>query len=231
MLREQLRKIVLMAIVINSSVSFAAEAQKLMFGNYVGAIYGDGSGSLGEQYDPSVTMGCTFFNCKADRKQARVDPYFAFQDRWQFQIKIDEMTDEKKITIYRDPYQMREKYGEQKLTNANISLWINLSNKNKELLCVKGHDFPDTKGMIRVDKNDPATTNKNGCLLLNESLDRQLRSGTKITIRGSHWPYAGPETQRISLGGYSAVIDFLRSIRDTDQQGQRTSSRGPAQML
>jgi hypothetical protein len=96
---------------------------------------------------------------------------------------------------------------------TSISLFLRLTDKNYESLCVLGHDYPDMTGMIRVDKNPPLETKENGCLQLTKNLDDQLRSGSKITIRGSKFPYRGAETQVIDLGGYAEMSDFLRSRR------------------
>ena len=67
--------------------------------------------------------------------------------------------------------------------------------------------------MIRVDSKKAIETNENGCLSLSNSLDNQLRSGLKVVIRGSHWPYKSPETKSISLDGYRVMTDFLRARR------------------
>jgi hypothetical protein len=122
------------------------------------------------------------------------------------------MTDEQKITVTKDVWKINEQFGQMRM-DSNINLWIRLTDKNYEVLCVLGHDYPGMTGMIRVDKNPPLETRENGCLELTNDLDDQLRSGSKITIRGSHFPYRGAETQVIDLGGYSEVSDFLRSRR------------------
>ena len=215
MLREQKRmllKILSVLILTLNSLVALAEAESLVFGDYVGKIYDDGSGSLGKRFDPEVTMGCDSFKCRMDRRDAEEDPDMAFNDQWRFHVTIDEMTDEQKITVRRDPYKIIESAGEMAM-KSNISLWLRLTDKDYESLCVLGHDYPDMTGMIRVDNNPPLKTKENGCLLLTKDLDDQLRSGSKITIRGSKFPYRGAETQEIDLGGYAAITDFLRSRR------------------
>jgi len=207
------KTLVLLFFTWSSFVALAeSNREPLVFGDYVGHIYGDGSGSLGKRYDPKVYSKCSSFSCQFDRDKAEEDPYMALKDRWSFHIKIDEMTDEQKITVRRGAYRITEEFGEVRL-KTSISLWLRLTDKNSESLCVLGHDFPGVTGMIRVDKNPPIETKENGCVQLTESLDNQLRAGNKITIRGSAWPYRGAETQEIDLGGYAAITDFLRSRR------------------
>ena len=96
---------------------------------------------------------------------------------------------------------------------SDIYLWVNLSQSSQEVLCVAGHDYPGLTAMIRVDGKKAIETNENGCLSLSNSLDDQLRSGLKVVIRGSHWPYKSPETKSISLDGYRVMTDFLRARR------------------
>jgi hypothetical protein len=213
MLREQKRmllKILSVLILTLNSLVALAEAESLVFGDYVGKIYDGGSGSLGKRFDPEVTMSCKYFNCEYKRKNA--DTNTSFDDEWSFNIRNDEMTDEQKITVTKDAWKIDEEFGEIKM-KTSISLFLRLTDKNYESLCVLGHDYPDMTGMIRVDKNPPLETKENGCLQLTKNLDDQLRSGSKITIRGSKFPYRGAETQVIDLGGYSEMSDFLRSRR------------------
>lgn len=202
--------LLVLAIVANSCVALASEPEVLNFGDYVGRIYSDGSGSLGKRFDPSVTMSCKSFACEYDRKNA--DANTSFKDIWSFRIKNDEMTDAQVITVERRPYKISQEFGEMRLT-SNVYLWLNLSDSNKEVLCVAGHDFPGMKAMIRVDSNAPIETNEKGCLLLTKSLDGQMRTGSEVTIRGYHWPYRGAETFNIDLGGYIAITEYLRRIR------------------
>lgn len=189
---------------------WAQEAQVYDLGKYVARLYSDGSGSIGKRFDASVTKGCKSFSCEYDRKHA--DKNTILKDTWSFKIKNDEMTDEQKISARRYPYNMSDAFGEIKL-DSNVYLWINLSNADQEVLCVAGHDYPGKTAMIRVDKNDPIETNKNGCLHLNSSLDDQLRNGYTLVIRGYHWPYDRAETREISLGGYIQMREFLRARR------------------
>jgi hypothetical protein len=205
--------VIVLVFILNSFMALAeSESEALVFGDYVGFIYGDGSGSVGKRFDPEVIMGCDSFKCRMDRRDAEEDPDTAFKDRWRFHVTIDEMTDEQKITVRRDAYKIIKSNGELRM-KSNISLWLRLTDKDYESLCVLGHDYPDMTGMVRVDKNPPLETKENGCLLLTKDLDDQLRSGSKITIRGSKFPYRGAETQVIDLGGYAAITDFLRSRR------------------
>ena len=196
-------------LVLNSGVVLA-EYETLVFGDYLGKIYGDGSGTLGKRFDPEVTISCKTFSCEYDRKNA--DENTSFSDTWSFRIKIDEMTDEQQITVRKDAWKINEQFGEMRM-DSNIYLWVILNDKNSEVLCVAGHDYPGMTGVIRVDKNPPLETRENGCLELTKDLDDQLRSGSKLTIRGSHLPYRGAETQVIDLGGYSEMSEFLRSRR------------------
>lgn len=189
---------------------WAQEAQIYDLGNYVARLYSDGSGSIGKRFDLSATKGCKSFSCEYDRKHSDNDT--VFKDTWSFRIKNDEMTDEQKISVRRYPYKMTDQFGEIKL-DSNVYLWINLSNAHREVLCVAGHDFPGKTAMIRVDKNDPIETNKNGCLHLSSSLDDQLRKGNTLIIRGYHWPFDGAETREVSLGGYIKTTEFLRARR------------------
>ena len=204
-----LKKLNVLILTLNSLVVLA-ESETLVFGDYVGQIYSDGSGSLGKRFDPEVTMSCKTFNCEYNRSNS--DANTSFDDKWSFHIRNDEMTDEQKITVKKYAWKFTEEFGEIRMTSS-ISLWLRLTDKNYESLCVLGHDYPGMTAMIRVDKNPPLETKENGCLQLTKDLDGQLRSGSKITIRGSKFPYSGSETKVIDLGGYSEMSDFLRNRR------------------
>lgn len=175
--------------VLFSQTRVSSDAALLNFGNYIGRIWHDGSGVIGK---PSDVEG--------------------FKDTWSFRIKTDEMTDEKVITADRYAYTNSREFGKLKL-NYDIWLWLNFSKKDQEMLCIAGHDYPGKRGMIRIDKNRPITTNENRCVRLSKDLDTQLRKEGQITLRGYHWPYGGGETKTISLGGYIALSGFLRSKR------------------
>ena len=179
-------KVVLLSLFPIASI---ASETSLDLGDYIGRIFSDGSGTIGAPDD--------------------VNNYI---DTWSFRIKNDEMTDEKIITVNRYAYTNSEEFGKIQL-QYEIWLFINLSKTNKEILCIGGHDYPGKTGMIRIDKNAPITTDVNGCLRLNKKLDKQLRSGNKITLRGYNWPYEGGETKTINLNGYIATSEFLRSKR------------------
>ena len=204
-----LKKLSVLILTLSSSIVLA-ESETLVFGDYVGRIFSDGSGSLGKRFDPEVTISCKTFSYEYDRKNA--DENTSFSDTWSFHIRIDEMTDEQIITVTKDVYRISEQFGEIRM-DSSISLFINLTDRNYESLCVLGHDYPGMTGMIRVDKNPPLETRESGCLELTKDLDGQLRSGDIITIRGSNFPYRAPETHVIDLGGYSEISDFLRSRR------------------
>ena len=204
-----LKNLSVIILTLNSLVVLA-ESENLVFGDYVGKIFSDGSGSLGKRFDPEVTMSCKSFNCQYIRDNA--DANTSFEDKWNFHIKIDEMTDEQRITVRRYAYRFTEEFGEIKMGHK-IKLFLNLTYKDYELLCVSGHDFPGMTGMIRVDKNPAIETKEDGCLKLSKALDGQLRSGSKLTIRGSKFPSRSPKTRVIDLGGYSEMSDFLRNRR------------------
>lgn len=177
---------------------------------YVVKVYSDGSGTLGKSFDPESTLSCKSFSCEYKRKNANSKT--TFDDEWSFQVKNDEMDDEQIITVRRYPHKISDRFGEMQL-KSDIYLWINLSQSSREVLCVAGHDYPGLTAMIRVDNKKAIETNENGCLSLSNSLDDQLRSGSKVVIRGSHWPYKSPETKDISLDGYRVMTDFLRARR------------------
>ena len=192
-----------------SQYGVAEEAKILDFDRYVGRIYSDGSGSIAKRFDPKVTESCKTPSCKRDRKNANVNS--RFDDSWHFHIKNDEMSDKQIITVRKHPYTISKEFGEIRLT-SNIYLWLSLSTKGKEVICVSGHDYPGKNAMIRIDSNPAIKTNTEGCLWLTEDLDSQMKAGSKITIRGYHWPY-GYETSKISLGGYTKTTQFLRGER------------------
>ncbi|MEP1895712.1 MAG: hypothetical protein ABJQ98_16530 [Alloalcanivorax venustensis] len=177
---------------------------------YVVKIYSDGSGTIGKKFDPKSTLSCNSFSCEYKRKNANSET--TFDDEWSFQVKNDEMDDEQIITVRRYPHKISDRFGEMEL-KSDIYLWINLSQSTREVFCVAGHDYPGLTAMIRVDSEKAIETNENGCLSLSNSLDDQLRSGSKVFIRGSHWPYKSPETKNISLDGYRVMTDFLRDRR------------------
>jgi hypothetical protein len=187
-MKERLLPILLLILSVTAQGN---ESETLNIGNYVGKIYSDGSGSLGKKFDPNSTLGCKSFSCEYKRKNA--DATTSFDDTWSFHIRNDEMSDKQIITVARHPHKISKEFGEMKL-KSSIYLWLNLSGKNQELLCIAGHDFPGLAAMIRVDDNKAIETNEKGCLILSRELDDQLMAGKNLTIRGSHWPYKSPET-------------------------------------
>ncbi len=193
-----------------SYTTHATEAENLSFGEYLGKIYSDGSGFLGKRFDPSATLSCKSFTCEYKRKNASSET--TFDNTWSFQVKNDEMTDQRLITVHRRPYKMSAEFGELTL-KSNVYLWLNLSKASQEVLCVAGHDFPSMKAMIRIDDNSPIETNTEGCLILTKNIDSQLRSTDSILIRGYHWPHKTAETTSIDLGGYAEMTEYLRSKR------------------
>lgn len=190
--------------------AMSAEPDVIVKDGYVLKIYSDGSGTLGRQFDPQSTLSCESFSCEYKRKNAGSET--TFDDIWSFQVKSDEMNDEKVITVNRRPHKIDEEFGEMRL-ESEIYLWINFSETSREVLCVAGHDYPGLTAMIRVDNKNALKTNENGCLSLSPGLDGQLMSGSTLIIRGSHWPYKSPETKSISLDGYKKVSKFLRAQR------------------
>jgi len=217
--RMLLKKLSILILTFNSLVVLAesenflemhrADSENLVFGEYIGSIHKGGSGSLRKRFDPEVIKDCKTWICNAKRENPDLGTSNNF---WGFHIRNDEMTDEQLITVTRSAYFITEDFDEIPI-KSGISLYLDLSDKDYEVLCVLGHDFPGMIGMIRVDKTPAIETKENGCLQLTKELDSQLRSGSKITIRGFNFPYSAPETRVIELGGYSEMSDFLRSRR------------------
>ena len=165
------------------------EGKQLKLGNYVGRIYSDGSGNLGTPKDIAN-----------------------FSDYWHLQFNSDSITDKKIIKANRYAFNNTKEFGKVQY-KYHIWLSLDLSNKSSEYLCVAGHNFPGKKAFIRVEKNAPITTGENGCVLIDASLDSQLKKGNQITLRGYYWPYEGGEDQIISLAGYAELTEFLRKKR------------------
>ncbi len=185
----------------------ANEAQDLELGSYIGRIYQDGSGAIGQRFDPATLESCQTFSCKHRRSNATATTMVG--DYWSFQVKTDEMTDHRMIILSRRHHIISKEFGEMQ-PNSNIYLWLVLSSKARERVCVGGHDFPGKKAKIRVDSLPALTTNTEGCVPLTNQLYSQMSSGTTLTVRGYHWPYDAPETREIKLGGFKESVDFLR---------------------
>ncbi len=177
----------LFILVIQSAVG--ATATEKHYGNYVCQIYSDGSGSIG-----------------------RPEELKNFNDVWSFNIKKDQITDKTKVTAQRYAYTDTKEFGEIRL-KTDISLWLNLTDRRSEYLCVAGNNFPGKRAVIRVGKNAPITTNKSGCVRISNSLNSQLIKDDHIIIRGYHWPYEGAETQTINLDGYRQLKECLHRER------------------
>lgn len=135
----------------------------------------------------------------------------SFGNAWSVRIKKDEITDESIIYTTRKPY--FEYQGSRHDARTDLRLYAEFSNKNGEILCVSGHDFPGKKAIIRIDSNPAIETNEHGCLALTQSLNNEIRQAKELTLRGYVWPYESPETHKVNLGGYSAISNFLRSKR------------------
>ena len=172
---------------------YAANPKVFSLGDYTGRIYSDGSGVIGT---PKAVAN--------------------HKDTWSFQIKVDEMTDEKIVMASRMQYEYLDE-AKRIRKSSNIHLWFFLADPNGEMLCTPGHDFPGRKAMIRIDSLPAQETSEKGCIVLSKELDSQLKSGDEILIRGYHWPSQAPQTVRINLDGYSEVIEFLRSARDKQE--------------
>lgn len=188
-MRAMIRTTILVAGLTPWLSVLAAESERLDFGAHIGEIFGDGSGYIGSPEDVE-----------------------RISDTWSFRIKADAITDETIITANRRAYRRLEGFGKIQL-ETDLYLLFEFSDPNQELICIAGHDFPGLTGMIRIDDNEPIETNEEGCVLLDDKLETQLKAGNALVLRGSHWPYRDPETQTISLDGYTSLSNFLREKR------------------
>jgi hypothetical protein len=138
-------------------------------------------------------------------------------DTWSIDVRKDAMTDKVKASVARYAYAHSVIGGKPMdiLIKTEISLLLILSDRKHEYVCVAGHDYPGMNAFIRVDKNPAIDAGTEGCALLTAGLEKQMRSGSKITLRGHNFPYKGADDQDIELGGFAEVIDFVRAKRDT----------------
>jgi len=176
----------LIFVLLFSQAAYSESPTLHSLGKYKLRLYSDGSGSFGLPKDLEL-----------------------FRNLWSVHITKDEMTDKIKITAYR---MGRIDIGGRKVS-APLGLYIDLSKSSNEFACVFGHDFPGRTAMIRVGGNAPVKTNKGGCVALSKDLDKQLRSGQMVKVRGREWPNDWDRTFDVNLDGYTVLTDYLRSKR------------------
>ncbi|MCF1436834.1 hypothetical protein GOZ97_22675 [Agrobacterium vitis] len=85
-----------------------------------------------------------------------------------------------------------------------------------QIVCVQGHDFPGRTALIRIDGNAPIRTGENGCVSAQQVMD-QLKAGTKVSTRKTHWPYDQNRDQEGDLVGLGEAMQLLEYIRSRIQ--------------
>jgi hypothetical protein len=95
-------------------------------------------------------------------------------------------------------------------TDADILIDYQASSVPQQV-CILGRDFPWRVGVIRVDKNAPVTTNRDGCV--GGSFAAQLRKGSEVTIRAVKWPYDYNRDKTSSVAGLVDAMDLVAHIQ------------------
>ncbi|NIJ40383.1 hypothetical protein FHS78_000653 [Parvibaculum indicum] len=119
------------------------------------------------------------------------------KEQWRVDCKADAMDDTRKCTLY----------------NYQTRIFIGLNIKGKfSYACVMGHDFPNRKAKIRIDKDKPFTTSADGCTS-DRHVFEQLLKGREVTTRRYEWPYDYHRDQTAEIVGLKEAIDFTRFVQ------------------
>ena len=117
--------------------------------------------------------------------------------RWSINCPIDAIDDKRKCNISSGVANLFIDYG---------------ARKSPASVCALDHDFPGLTAMIRVDKNAPLQTDKEGCVAASSIL-KQLRNGSEVTTRTVKWPYRGNVDKTASLQGLADALDLVEFIQ------------------
>lgn len=95
---------------------------------------------------------------------------------WSIGCETDKITDERRCSI----------------TSYDAGILVGYTGQGEpRFACVVKHDFPGRVGALRVDRNEPIITNREGCIA-GGKLRRflaQMRSGSSTVARSVQWPY------------------------------------------
>jgi hypothetical protein len=119
-------------------------------------------------------------------------------ENWSIDCRLDGMRDKRRCSFSR--------------TTGGIFVYYGFASAPQSI-CISGHDFPGRRGQIRVDKHQPITTDRDGCVPAGRILS-QLKSGSEVLTRSYRWPYDYPVDKSTYLEGFNktmAVVDRIRS--------------------
>lgn len=117
--------------------------------------------------------------------------------RWSIDCTVDAMTDRRDCNMHSGTGGVFVYYG---------------ASPNPREVCVFGHDFPNRRGMIRVDKNAARTTDVEGCLSAS-SIWAQLLNGQSVTTRRYEWPRDYGKDKASTLDGLAKAHEIVGRIR------------------
>lgn len=120
--------------------------------------------------------------------------------RWNVDCSIDKMVDKRKCVIYGD-------YGAPVLRYD--------FDKSPQLVCINAHNFPNRTAMIRIDKNEPVTTDEKGCVAAGTVMP-QIQSGKVFLARWYKWPQDQPIDTETQLMGLSIAIKTASEIQENN---------------
>ncbi|NTJ00356.1 hypothetical protein G6L07_08460 [Agrobacterium rhizogenes] len=120
--------------------------------------------------------------------------------RWDIDCSIDKMVDKRKCVLY-------GAYGAPVLRYD--------FDKDPNSVCINAHNFPDRTAMVRIDKNEPITTDAKGCISASAIMP-QIKAGKVFLSRWYKWPNDQPIDTETQLMGLSIAIKTVAEIQDNN---------------
>jgi hypothetical protein len=116
---------------------------------------------------------------------------------WSISCAIDKMSDKRQCNTSNGIGGLFLSYGED---------------STPQHICVLGQDYPGRTAEIRIDKDAPITTNREGCLPAGRILKR-LREGSTLLTRRTVWPYDWGVDKETSLDGFNKALEVIDRIK------------------
>ncbi|WP_186386794.1 hypothetical protein [Stappia sp. TSB10P1A] len=123
-------------------------------------------------------------------------------EHWSIDCRIDKMRDKRRCSFDR--------------ATGGVLVYYGFS-ATPQSICISGHDFPGRRGQIRVDKHQPITTDRDGCVPAGRILS-QLKTGSQLLTRRYRWPYDYPVDTSTYLEGFNKAMTIVDRIRSGGQK-------------
>ncbi len=119
---------------------------------------------------------------------------------WSIDCSKDKMSDQRNCTVTSSKNNIQIMYGP-----AGVAKQI----------CIIDHDFPNRLGAIRIDNEEPISTDTDGCI--SGKFENKLTQASSVTTRSVKWPYDHHRDRKNPLKGLKTAIglkDYVLSNID-----------------